>query len=154
MHHRRSFLTAFAVAIAGCAAPGDSDREGAPDGEPGSTDTPEEGSERDTGDTPDDGGERDTGDPSGYHLRASPVGAPDREPVLSSDDDAIARIEALVELLAETADALETTYAPLSPSEAEAFEAATADVERYYAGNPPGYYIDHRGLVISVSRSG
>jgi hypothetical protein len=142
MHHRRSFLTAFAVAIAGCAAPGDSDREGAPDGEPGSADTPEEGSER------------ETDDPSGYHLRASPVGAPDREPVLSSDDDAIARIEALVELLAATADALETTYAPLSPSEAEAFEAATADVERYYAGNPPGYYIDHRGLVISVSRSG
>lgn len=142
MHHRRAFLAGAVVAVAGCAGPRGSGRDADPDDDAASADTP------------DDGSERDTDDASGYHLRASPVGAPDREPVLSSDDDAIARIESLVELLAETADALETTYAPLSPSEAEAFEAATADVERYYAGNPPGYYIDHRGLVISVSRSG
>lgn len=142
MTARRAFLTGVVAAVAGCAGPGNSGQEAAPNDQNGSTNTQRDGSGSDADDT------------SGYHLRASPVGAPDREPVLSSDDDALAEIEPLIDLLEETANTLETTYASLSPSEAEAFEEAIANVERYYAGNPPGYYIDHRGLVISVSRSG
>lgn len=142
MTARRVFLSGIVTAVAGCVSPGTSGQEAAPNGQNGSTNTQR------------DGGESDTDGASGYHLRASPVGAPDREPVLSSDDDALVEIEPLIDLLEETANTLETTYAPLSPSETEAFEEAIASVERYYAGNPPGYYIDHRGLVISVSRSG
>ena len=142
MPARRALLAGVAAAVAGCVGPGGSDPAGGPDDDGTATER------RRGGDTPE-------GDAtSGSHLRASPVGAPDREPVLSSDDEAIARIEPLVDLVAEAADTLETTYAPLSPEDTEAFEAATADVERYDAGNPPGYYIDHRGLVVSVARSG
>ena len=138
---RRALLAGVAAAVAGCATPGGSDPAADPDGGTATERRP-------GGDTPD-------GDAtSGSHLRASPVGAPDRDPVLSSDDEAVARIEPLADLLAETANSLETTYAPLSVDETEAFEALTADVDRYYAGNPPGYYIDHRGLVVSVARSG
>lgn len=142
MAARREFLTGIAVAAAGCLGPGVSSRGADESGDGGSTDA---GSDTDTDDTDDE---------SRYHLRGAPVEADDREPVLSTDDDAVARIEPLVDLLEEVTETFEVKYASLSPSDAGAFEEVTADVERYAAGNPPGYYINHEGTVVSVSSSG
>jgi hypothetical protein len=140
MAARRTVLTGIAAA-AGCIGPGNPGRAADQNGENGPTDTRSDAAEGDTAD-------------ESYHLRAAPVGIPDREPVLSADDDAVAGIDPLVDLLETVANTLEVTYASLSPSNAEAFEELTAGVEQYHAGNPPGYYIDYRGLVISVSHSG
>jgi hypothetical protein len=136
MADRRTFLSGVAVAVtAGCLDTGGSSE-------------PDDGREE-----PTDGGADPDPDPS-YHLRAAPVEIAEREPVLSTEEAAVAEIEPLVELLAEVKERLEVRYASLSAADAEAFEELTADVERYAAGNPPGYYIDHEGLVISVTISG
>jgi hypothetical protein len=146
MAARRTFLTVIVGAVAGCVGPGDSNRgldgDESGDGESGSDDDQSGTAESDT-----------EGEP-GIHLRAAPVETGDREPVLSTDDEAVARIEPLVELLEEVTETFEVTYASLPPDDAEAFEALTAEVQRYPAGNPPGYYIDHDGTVVSVSRRG
>jgi len=140
MAARRTVLAGIAAAATGCIGPGNPSREA------------DQNAEGETTDSRGDAAEGDTADES-YHVRAAPVGAPDREPVLSADDDAVAGIDPLVDLLEEVANTLEVTYASLSPSDAEAFKELTADVEPYHAGNPPGYYIDYRGLVVSVSHS-
>jgi hypothetical protein len=134
MADKRTFLAGVAAAVtAGCLDAGGS---GEPDN--GRDETADSGADD---------------DPS-HHLRAAPVEIADREPVLSTDEEAVAEIEPLVDLLAEVKETLEVRYASLSAADAEAFGELTADVERYAAGNPPGYYIDHEGLVISVILSG
>jgi hypothetical protein len=142
MAARRTVLAGIAIAASGCVGPGDSNKETDQNEADGAIDTPG------------DAAESDTDDESSYHLRAAPVEAGDREPVLSSDDEAVEEIKPLIDLLEAVAETFEVKYASLSPSEAEAFEALIDGVERYSAGNPPGYYIDHQGLVISVSQSG
>jgi hypothetical protein len=142
MAARRAFLAGIAIAASGCVGPGNSNQETGQNEENG------------VAETPSDATESDTDDESSYHLRAAPVEAGDREPVLSSADEAVAEIKPLIDLLETVAETFEVKYTSLSPSDAEAFEALIDGVERYPAGNPPGYYIDHQGLVVSISRSG
>lgn len=119
----------------------------------------------DTDDSTDGGESTDTGDPandadhdsaeSSYHLAAAPVEADDGlEPVLSTDEEAVAGFDALMDVILEVSETYETTYGSLSPAEAEEFRTLTADVEEYFAGNPPGYYFDHDGLTVSVTLRG
>jgi hypothetical protein len=136
MAARRAFLTGIAVATAGCLDAGDSSKPS------------------DSGDdraTPTD---RETEEDPSYHLRAAPVTSSDREPVLSTETEAVAEIEPLLEVIVEVTQSFEVSYTSLSAAEAEAFEEVTADTERYVAGNPPGYYIEHEGWVISVTLGG
>jgi hypothetical protein len=133
MAARRAFLTGIAVAAAGCLDAGSSNQ---------STD-----SSRDRAEPTD----RETTEEPSYHFRAAPVTSSDREPVLSTETEAVAEIEPLLAVIAEVTESVEVGYTSLSAADAEAFEDVTADVERYAAGNPPGYYIEHEGWVISVT---
>ena len=90
-----------------------------------------------------------------YFFTAAPVEAPDGlEPVLSTDDEAVAAIEPLVDVIVEVTEVFEVTHRSITPEEAEAFEELTADVERYFGGNPPGYYFGHGGRRVSVILGG
>jgi hypothetical protein len=92
--------------------------------------------------------------PPSYHFRAAPVEADDLEPVLSTDEPAVAEIDALVEVVVEVTESFEVVYRSISAEDAAAFEALTEDVQRHYAGNPPGYYIAHEGRRVSVTLGG
>lgn len=96
----------------------------------------------------------DDTDPS-YHLAAAPVEADDGfESVLSTDEGAVAGFDALMDVVIDVSETYETTYRSLSAAEADEFRTLTADVEEHFAGNPPGYYVDHEGLTVSVTLRG
>jgi hypothetical protein len=133
MADRRAFLTGIAVATAGCL-------------DAGSSGQPSDSSEDRAEPT-----EREPDEEPSYHFRAAPVAVSDREPVLSTESEAVAEIEPLLEVIVEVTETTEVSYISLSAADAEAFEDVTADVERYAAGNPPGYYIEHGEWVISVT---
>lgn len=137
---RRRFLVGISGAVAavsGCVEFGGS-------ADNGDSDTPQDGSN--VGSEPDE--------PS-YHLTAAPVEANDGlDPVLSTDDEAVAEIEPLVEVIQTVTEVFEVTRQSISVEDAEAFEALTANVEQYFAGNPPGYYFDHGGQRVSVTLGG
>jgi len=139
---------------AGCVEFGDPDGETGANGSSGETAT--NGSDNSDGaepstDTPDIGGD----DEPSYFLTAAPVEANDGlEPVLSTDDEAVAAIEPLVDVIVEVTEVFEVTHRSLTPAEAEAFEELTADVEQYFTGNPPGYYFGHEGRRVSVTLGG
>ena len=135
---------------AGCVEFAGSEEEGATNGSGDETATSDAGG---TGpaDAPDIGGD---GDPS-YFLTAAPVEANDGlEPVLSTDEGAVAAIEPLMAVIREVTEIFEVTHEPVTPAEAEAFEELTADVERYFTGNPPGYYFGHERRRVSVTLGG
>jgi len=140
MAARRAFLAGIAcVCTAGCVDGGGSG------GGDGGTKTPATDAEPE---------ETPTADPS-YFLTAVPIGVDDGlESVLSTDDEAVSAIEPLVRVVVEVAETFEIAHASITPAEAEAFEELTADVERYFGGNPPGYYIDHEGRRVSVTLGG
>lgn len=139
MATRRSFLAVLAGTVtAGCVDGGGSGGDGE------ETAVPTTEAERET----------PAGDPS-YVLIAAPVGVDDGlEPVLSTDDEAVVAIDGLASVITRVAETYNTEYESLSAAEVEAFRALTADVEKHFAGNPPGYYIDHEGLSVSVTLRG
>lgn len=92
--------------------------------------------------------------PTSHHFRAAPVEADDLEPVLSTDEPAVAELDALVEVVVEVTETFEVVYRSISADDAAAFEALTEDVQRHYAGNPPGYYVEHEGRRVSVALGG
>ena len=147
---RRTVLVgALAAFTAGCV-----DLEGSDAAE--SDDTNSDGAETPT-DAPENASEGT--DPSetvpGYFFTAAPVEANDGlEPVLSTDDEAVAAIEPLVDVIVEVTEVFEVTHRSITSEEAEAFEELTADVERYFTGNPPGYYFGHEGRRVSVTLGG
>ena len=90
-----------------------------------------------------------------YYLTVAPVGSDDElEAVLSTDDEAVAEATFIAEAIDEMRETFEVTRTPISAAEAEEFEAVTADVEPYFGGNPPGYYIEHEGRTVSVTLGG
>lgn len=135
---RRGLLLGAAstlAATAGCVGSGDSDddrtdEQSDPADEPGATETP------------------------GYHFRAAPVEADELEAVLSTDEPAVAELDALVEVVVEVSESFEVVYRSISAEDAAAFEALTEDVQRHYAGNPPGYYVEHEDRRVSVALGG
>lgn len=141
MPDRRTFLAGgvgLLAGLAGCADTADSTDDGdSADGTASTDDT-----------------DRGDAEPS-YHLAAAPVEADDGlEPVLSTDEGAVAGFDALMDIILEVSETYETTYESLSPAEAEEFRTLTADVEEYFAGNPPGYYFGHEGRRVSVTLGG
>ncbi|MFO7926159.1 MAG: hypothetical protein ACQET5_07690 [Halobacteriota archaeon] len=134
---RRLLLGAVSAltATAGCVGSGDSDDGG-------------------TDERNDPADESSTAEAPSYHLRAAPVEADDLEAVLSTDESAVAALDALVELIVEVTESFEVVYRSISAEDAAAFEDLTADVERHYAGNPPGYYFEHEGRRVSVTLGG
>ena len=87
-----------------------------------------------------------------YVLRAAfAYQSDDLEPVLSTDDDAVADFETLYSLIIAVMDEHGTVAEEITAAEAERFKDLTEGLEYHGAGNPPGYYIDHEGTLISVS---
>ncbi|TKR25495.1 hypothetical protein [Natronomonas salsuginis] len=137
--------TSALAASAGCVGLGD---EGAPTDPPGDREGGTGGTDPEDQPTPTDSS------PASYHFRAAPVEVDDLEPVLSTDEPAVAELDALVAVVVEVTESFEVVYRSISAADAAAFEALTEDVQRYYAGNPPGYYIGHEGRRVSVTLGG
>ena len=150
---RRTFLVGVVGAFtAGCV---DVDGSGG-DGSDGA-EVPTDGSDDATVDaeTSDPHGVEEPDAAPGYFFTAAPVEANDGlEPVLSTDDEAVAAIEPLVDEVVEVTEIFEVTHRSVTADEAEAFGELTADVERYFTGNPPGYYVGHEGRRVSVTLGG
>lgn len=138
MTSRRTFLAVAAgitAAISGCTG------QEADEGDGGSSQSTETPSEED-----------DTDENGTRYLRGAPVEvADDPDPVLSTDDEALADFDPIHELAEAVFDTFEVTSVEISAAEAEEFQAVIEDVERYNAGNPPGYYIGHEGKTLSVT---
>jgi hypothetical protein len=95
--------------------------------------------------------EPNTAETPSYHLRAAPAEGDDLEAVLSTDEPAVRDLEALVNVVIEVTESFEVVYRSISVEEAAAFKDLTADVERHYTGNPPGYYVEHEDRHVSVT---
>lgn len=131
-------LSGFGLAASGCVGLGNQPDDGATET---NTETNAPSSERD--------------DEQTYFFSAAPAYEDDElDAVLSSDDAAVAAIEPLLDVLSEVVAKREVVRQRISQDDAEAFEALTADVEYYFAGNPPGYYIEHEDRTVSVTLGG
>ena len=147
MPARRTFLIALSGAVSGVAGCIDS---GTPENNSGDGRSDDEGEQNGDGTEP---GER-TDEPSYYFTAAPATAADDLDPVLFTEEPAIAEIEPLLYVIEEAIDSLSVSRRTISPEDAEAFESVTADVEYYFSGNPPGYYIGHEGRRVSVTLNG
>lgn len=139
---RRGFLlgaTTTLAPAAGCVDSGDSDNR--------QTDT-----RSDPADDP--AADPDTTETSSYHFRAAPADGDDLDAVLSTDEPAVRELDSLVEAVIEVTESSEVVYRSISAEDAAAFKDLTADVEPHYAGNPPGYYVEHEGRHVSVTLAG
>jgi hypothetical protein len=149
MATRRTFLTGLsgvAFGVAGCidlGAPGEESGDGRGDEQTGDEQDDDETAPAERNDEP------------SFYLRAAPADVDDGlESALSTDEPAVADIEPLLDVIEETVDTFEVVRQPVSPEDAEAFEAVTADAEYHFAGNPPGYYIEHGKRRVSVTLTG
>ena len=104
-----------------------------------------------TNERSDPANEPNTAGTPNYHFRAAPAEGDDLDAVLSTDEPAVRKLDALVEVVIEVTESFKVAYRSISSEDAAAFEDLTADVEKHYAGNPPGYYVEHEGRHVSVT---
>ena len=147
MAARRTFLIGLLGAVSGVAGCADL---GTPANDSGDSRNDGEGEQNG-----DETGPVDRDDEPSYYLTAAPADVDDGlESALSTEEPGVADIEPLIDVIEEAIDTFNVARRPVSPGDAEAFEAVTADAEYHFAGNPPGYYIEHEGRRVSVTLNG